>query len=71
VKDPRFERLTCSHQGTYADDCIVQRITQVCHRNVYVWDSYAHQAVTCNRFQCYNDSFLEETRRNCTCGICE
>ena len=27
ARDPRFERLTCSHQGTYADDCIVQRIT--------------------------------------------
>lgn len=29
VKDPRFERLACTHKGTYADDCIVQRVTQV------------------------------------------
>ena len=29
VKDPRFERLTCNHKGTYADDCLVQRVTQV------------------------------------------
>jgi len=28
VKDPRFERLACMHKGTYADDCIVQRVTQ-------------------------------------------
>jgi U3 small nucleolar RNA-associated protein 24 len=28
VKDPRFERLTCLHKGTYADDCLVQRVTQ-------------------------------------------
>ena len=28
AKDPRFERLPCMHQGSYADDCIVQRITQ-------------------------------------------
>ncbi|PVU89159.1 hypothetical protein BB561_005514 [Smittium simulii] len=28
ARDPRFERLPCSHKGTYADDCIVQRITQ-------------------------------------------
>lgn len=28
VKDPRFERLPCSHKGTYADDCIVERVTQ-------------------------------------------
>jgi len=28
VKDPRFERLPCFHKGTYADDCIVQRVTQ-------------------------------------------
>ena len=29
VKDPRFERLPCTHKGTYADDCLVQRVTQV------------------------------------------
>jgi hypothetical protein len=29
AKDPRFERLPCSHKGTYADDCIVERVTQV------------------------------------------
>ncbi|XP_054713119.1 rRNA-processing protein FCF1 homolog [Uloborus diversus] len=28
VKDPRFGRLNCMHRGTYADDCIVQRVTQ-------------------------------------------
>jgi U3 small nucleolar RNA-associated protein 24 len=28
AKDPRFERLSCMHKGTYADDCIVQRVTQ-------------------------------------------
>mmetsp|Transcript_11507 Transcript_11507/g.20405 ORF Transcript_11507/g.20405 Transcript_11507/m.20405 type:complete len:193 (-) Transcript_11507:532-1110(-) len=26
AKDPRFERIPCSHKGTYADDCICQRI---------------------------------------------
>lgn len=28
AKDPRFERLPCSHQGTYADDCLLQRCEQ-------------------------------------------
>lgn len=28
MKDPRYERLPCMHKGTYADDCIVQRVTQ-------------------------------------------
>lgn len=28
IKDSRFERLPCLHKGTYADDCIVQRVTQ-------------------------------------------
>ncbi|TEB19871.1 rRNA-processing protein Fcf1/Utp23 [Perkinsus sp. BL_2016] len=28
AKDPRFERLTCTHAGTYADDCIVNRIRE-------------------------------------------
>lgn len=31
IKDPRFERLPCSHKGTYADDCLVQRVTEVKH----------------------------------------
>ncbi|GFY92475.1 PIN domain-like family protein [Actinidia rufa] len=29
AKDHRFERLPCTHKGTYADDCIVDRVTQV------------------------------------------
>jgi U3 small nucleolar RNA-associated protein 24 len=29
ARDPRFERLICSHKGTYADDCIVNRVMQV------------------------------------------
>jgi hypothetical protein len=27
ARDTRFERLRCSHTGTYADDCLVQRVT--------------------------------------------
>lgn len=27
ARDTRFERLPCSHTGTYADDCLVQRVT--------------------------------------------
>jgi len=26
AKDPRFERLKCTHKGTYADDCLVERV---------------------------------------------
>uniref|UniRef100_A0A8C5VK46 rRNA-processing protein FCF1 homolog n=1 Tax=Microcebus murinus TaxID=30608 RepID=A0A8C5VK46_MICMU len=28
AKDPRFNRLPCTHKGTYTDDCLVQRVTQ-------------------------------------------
>ena len=28
IKDPRFVRLSCIHKGTYADDCLVQRVSQ-------------------------------------------
>ncbi|EQC31008.1 rRNA-processing protein FCF1 [Saprolegnia diclina VS20] len=28
AKDPRFERLPCTHKGNYADDCLMQRIQQ-------------------------------------------
>jgi U3 small nucleolar RNA-associated protein 24 len=27
AKDPRFTRLPCMHKGTYADDCLVRRVT--------------------------------------------
>ncbi|XP_044493179.1 rRNA-processing protein FCF1 homolog isoform X2 [Mangifera indica] len=29
AKNPRFERLPCTHKGTYADDCLVDRVTQL------------------------------------------
>ena len=28
AKDPRMERLPCTHKGTYADDCIIERVKQ-------------------------------------------
>ena len=28
AKDPRFERLPCTHPGTYADDCLLHRCQQ-------------------------------------------
>eukprot|EP00598_Pedospumella_elongata_P004077 CAMPEP_0184968396 /NCGR_PEP_ID=MMETSP1098-20130426/1464_1 /TAXON_ID=89044 /ORGANISM="Spumella elongata, Strain CCAP 955/1" /LENGTH=199 /DNA_ID=CAMNT_0027490001 /DNA_START=87 /DNA_END=686 /DNA_ORIENTATION=- len=28
AKDPRFERLPCTHEGNYADDCLLQRCQQ-------------------------------------------
>lgn len=28
AKDPRIKRLSCSHKGTYADDCLVNRVIQ-------------------------------------------
>lgn len=35
ARDPRFNRLPCSHKGTYADDCIVNRVMQVILRFNY------------------------------------
>ena len=28
AKDPRIERLPCTHTGTYADDCLCERVAQ-------------------------------------------
>ncbi|MES1906071.1 MAG: rRNA-processing protein fcf1, partial [Paramarteilia canceri] len=28
IKSQPVKRLTCQHKGTYADDCIIERITQ-------------------------------------------
>jgi len=39
ARDPRFERLPCTHKGTYADDCIVHRVMQ---HKVYI-------VATCDR----------------------
>lgn len=36
IKDPRFERLPCMHKGTYADDCLVNRVTQVSINIIFV-----------------------------------
>lgn len=33
AKDPRFERSKCDHKGTYADDCLVDRVIK--HR-IYI-----------------------------------
>lgn len=29
AKDTRFSRIPCAHKGTYADDCLVNRVTEV------------------------------------------
>ena len=28
AKDPRFQRICCLHTGTYADDCIINNVSQ-------------------------------------------
>ena len=28
ARDPKYGRLSCTHKGTYADDCIVERVMQ-------------------------------------------
>lgn len=33
ARDPRFQRLPCVHKGTYADDCIIERVNQVTWSN--------------------------------------
>lgn len=55
ARDPRFERLTCSHKGIYADDCLIKRITEV--RSVYVISfSFFHysQLLHSDFFNLYN-----------------
>lgn len=35
IKDPRIEKLPCLHKGIYADDCLVQRVTQVMINTIF------------------------------------
>lgn len=44
LQDPRIERLPCTHKGTYADDCICERVKQhrcyivaTCDRDLRRW----------------------------------
>ena len=37
IKDPCFERIPCLHKGTYADDCIVNRVTQVSMKGIFAF----------------------------------
>jgi len=34
ARDERWQRLSCDHKGTYADDCLVSHIMQ---HKVYIW----------------------------------
>lgn len=43
VRDPRFERIQCMHSGTYADDCLVERVTQVSKNSLKL--SFGHSDV--------------------------
>jgi U3 small nucleolar RNA-associated protein 24 len=44
AKDPRWNRLHCDHAGTYADDCIVDRVMlgSPIHRSVIVCKTFAN-----------------------------
>ena len=62
AKDPRFERLPCLHSGTYADDCLVQRVTQhKCYMvsppslflSLELWVLFLHR-ILLKRFPCLN-----------------
>ncbi|KAK0486137.1 Fcf1-domain-containing protein [Armillaria novae-zelandiae] len=44
ARDPRFERLRCTHPGTYADDCLVQRVTS--HKCYYRGDLRSRTSTT-------------------------
>ena len=53
ARDERFERSTCDHKGTYADDCIVDRIMK--HR-IYI-------VATNDKDLCESLPFLEMQQR--------
>lgn len=53
IKDSRFERLQCSHKGIYADDCIIQRVTQAGRGILFIHQKYfqhkCYIVATCDR----------------------
>ena len=53
AKDERFERLPCMHKGIYADDCLVNRVTQV--------KPYSHIQLCCSVGNLYSTFLLSQT----------
>ena len=54
LQDPRSERLPCTHKGTYADDCICERVKQhrcyivaTCDRDLRRWAAQRSIAQRC------------------------
>ena len=49
AKDPRFQRLTCTHKGTYADDCIVDRVRTVRIILLFHFQNRCYIVATCDK----------------------
>lgn len=60
AKDPRFETLPCTHKGTYADDCIVERVTRVRHILVLISVKSMHR---------FNSSFSSSYNSRFHCSL--
>lgn len=57
VQDPRIERIPCTHKGTYADDCLCERVRQ--HKCYIV--------ATCDKDLRRR---IRKVRVSCTAGTC-
>lgn len=63
LQDPRIERIPCTHKGTYADDCLCERVRQ--HKCYIV--------ATCDkdlRRRIRKVRWLPVARLSCTCKVC-
>ena len=63
AKDPRFVRLPCTHPGTYADDCICERVRQHKCYIVATCDTDLKAAIA-KRFPGVPIMFLQQHRYN-------
>ena len=45
ARDERWERLQCSHKGTYADDCIVDRVIKHKSKSLFKFTSSPMQSM--------------------------
>ena len=54
----RFERLPCMHKGTYADDCLVSRVTQHKAFIVATCDKDLKRRIRKVSTNCFHDSFF-------------
>jgi hypothetical protein len=70
MQDPRIERIACTHSGTYADDCLCERVRQHKCYIVATCDKDLRRRIRKVRQQCCMDPRIVLLIWRCCCMTC-